>query len=56
MQHWQKDTDLAGLRDKAALDKLPAEEREACQKLWAQVEDLQKRAQEKEREVKPAKP
>src|SRR6185369_16899910 len=25
--HWQKDTDLAGVRDKAALEKLPPDER-----------------------------
>src|SRR5262249_8864149 len=31
MQHWQKDTDLAGIRDKATLAQLPAEE----QKAWA---------------------
>ena len=45
--HWQKDTDLAGLRNEKALAKLPAEEREACQKLWADVEMLLKRLQEK---------
>jgi hypothetical protein len=35
--HWQKDNDLAGIRDKEALAKLPAEERAACAKLWADV-------------------
>jgi tetratricopeptide (TPR) repeat protein len=35
--HWQKDADLAGLRDKEALERLPAEERDACRKLWATV-------------------
>jgi serine/threonine-protein kinase len=30
LRHWQKDTDLAGLRDKAALATLPGEERAAC--------------------------
>jgi tetratricopeptide (TPR) repeat protein len=44
MRHWQQDTDLAGLRDKDALAKLPAEEREACQKLWADVAELRKKA------------
>ena len=37
LQHWQKDSDLAGLRDPAALAKLSAEERAACQRLWAEV-------------------
>jgi hypothetical protein len=45
LQHWQKDTDLAGLRDAAALTKLPAKEREACQKLWAEVAALLHKAQ-----------
>jgi hypothetical protein len=43
LRHWQGDADLAGLRDPAALAKLPAEEREACQKLWAEVEALLKK-------------
>jgi serine/threonine-protein kinase len=47
LQHWQKDADLAGLRDKAALDKLPAAERDAWRRLWADVGALIQRAQEK---------
>jgi len=47
LQHWQKDPDLAGLRDQAALDKLPAAERDAWQRLWADVGALLQRAQEK---------
>jgi hypothetical protein len=43
LRHWQLDTDLAGLRDAAALAKLPGEERAACQKLWADVAGLLKR-------------
>jgi hypothetical protein len=43
LQHWQDDADLAGIRDKDALMKLPADEREACQKLWADVAELLKR-------------
>lgn len=35
--HWQKDTDLAGIRDVAALAKLPAEEQKAFTQLWADV-------------------
>jgi tetratricopeptide (TPR) repeat protein/serine/threonine protein kinase len=40
LRHWQKDTDLAGIRDAAALAKLPAEERAVCEKLWADVAAL----------------
>jgi serine/threonine-protein kinase len=45
LRHWQRDTDLDGLRDKPALAKLPAEERAACEKLWADVGALLKKAQ-----------
>src|SRR5262249_43039748 len=44
LTHWQQDSDLAGLRDKAALARLPAEERAACAKLWSDVTALLKRA------------
>jgi tetratricopeptide (TPR) repeat protein len=44
---WQQDTDLAGLRDAAALAKLPAEEQQACAQLWADVAALLKKAEEK---------
>jgi hypothetical protein len=37
LRHWQQDSDLAGIRDKAALAKLPADEQEACTQLWADV-------------------
>ncbi len=47
MHHWQKDSDLAGIRDKAALAKLPAEEQRACTQLWAEVAALLKKAQDK---------
>jgi serine/threonine-protein kinase len=40
LQHWQKDTDLASVRDKEALAKLPPAERDAWQKLWTDVADL----------------
>ena len=46
LRHWQQDSDLAGLRDAAALAKLPAEERAACERLWADVAELLKRAEE----------
>jgi serine/threonine-protein kinase len=43
MDHWQKDPDLAGVRDEAALAKLSDNERKAWQKLWADVDALLKR-------------
>jgi tetratricopeptide (TPR) repeat protein len=42
LTHWQKDADLAGVRDKDALNKLPEGERADWQKLWADVEALRK--------------
>jgi tetratricopeptide (TPR) repeat protein len=47
LEHWQKDTDLAGLRDPDAISKLPPQEREACRKLWADVATLLERTQPK---------
>jgi tetratricopeptide (TPR) repeat protein len=46
LQHWLADPDLAGVRDKAGLAKLPDTEREAWEKFWADVEALRKRARE----------
>jgi serine/threonine-protein kinase len=40
MRHWQRDPDLDGLRDPAALARLPAVDRQACQRLWAEVRVL----------------
>jgi tetratricopeptide (TPR) repeat protein len=39
MQHWQQDSDFAGVRGDA-LAKLPAVERQAWQQLWADVADM----------------
>jgi hypothetical protein len=47
LQHWQQVPDLASLRDKAALEKLPAAERDPWQRLWADVDSLFQRAQQK---------
>ena len=47
MRHWQKDSDLAGLRDTAALAQLAVEERTACAKVWADVAALLKMAEKK---------
>jgi serine/threonine-protein kinase len=44
--YWKEDTDLAGLRDAAALAKLPEAERAEWQKLWADVEATLKKAGE----------
>jgi serine/threonine-protein kinase len=46
LAHWQQDADLAGIRDEKELAKLHADEREACQKLWADVAELLKKVQE----------
>jgi hypothetical protein len=35
LHHWQQDSDLAGVRDPAALAKMPEAERAEWQKLWA---------------------
>jgi serine/threonine-protein kinase len=45
LRHWQKDPDLAGLRDKEALARLPAAERAACSRLWADVAALLQRSE-----------
>jgi formylglycine-generating enzyme required for sulfatase activity/tetratricopeptide (TPR) repeat protein/tRNA A-37 threonylcarbamoyl transferase component Bud32 len=37
---WQQDADLAGIRDAAALAKLPADERNEWQALWTRVPDV----------------
>jgi hypothetical protein len=47
LEHWRQDADLAPVRDKAALAKLPEAEREDWQKLWADVAALLKRAEAK---------
>jgi serine/threonine-protein kinase len=40
LRGWQDHSDLAGLRDPAAVTKLPADEQDACQQLWAEVQAL----------------
>jgi hypothetical protein len=47
LSHWQKDSDLAGIRDAAALGKLPAAEQKAFARLWADVAAVSKKAAEK---------
>jgi tetratricopeptide (TPR) repeat protein len=43
LAHWKGDPDLTSVRDPAALDRLPEEERAAWRKLWAAVEDFYNR-------------
>ncbi len=38
LHHWKTDSDLASLRDAAALAKLPEDEQKACHALWSEVE------------------
>jgi tetratricopeptide (TPR) repeat protein len=45
MRHWEQDSDLAGVRDPAAVARLPADEQEAWKKLWADVAALLQKAQ-----------
>jgi tetratricopeptide (TPR) repeat protein len=45
LRHWQKDTDLIGLRDKEALAKLAAQEQKMFARLWADVAALLKQAE-----------
>ncbi len=44
IKHWQQDSDLTGIREEAALAKLPAEERAAFAKLWKDVAALLEKA------------
>ncbi len=46
LAHWLRDGDLGSVRGADALAKLPAEERQAWSKLWADVEALLRKAQE----------
>jgi tetratricopeptide (TPR) repeat protein/tRNA A-37 threonylcarbamoyl transferase component Bud32 len=42
LSHWKADADLAGVRDRAAVENLPAGERLEWKKLWADVEAVVK--------------
>jgi serine/threonine protein kinase/tetratricopeptide (TPR) repeat protein len=44
LQHWKTDSDLAGIRDKAALQSLPEAERAAWRDFWANVNAVRTRA------------
>jgi serine/threonine-protein kinase len=47
LNHWKHNADLAGVRDHAALTKLPADEQAAFKNLWSDVAVVLKKAQEK---------
>ena len=47
LRHWQQDAGLAGIRDAAALAKLPADAQKAFSKLWADVAAVLKKAEGK---------
>jgi serine/threonine protein kinase/formylglycine-generating enzyme required for sulfatase activity len=44
LRHWQKDSDLASIRDSTVLAKLPADEQKAFTRLWADVAALLRKA------------
>jgi WD40 repeat protein/serine/threonine protein kinase len=46
LSHWQRDTDLASIRDTTALARLPAEQQQGFTQLWADVAALLKKAEE----------
>jgi serine/threonine-protein kinase len=48
LAHWQRDRDLASVRDKEELAKLPDDERRRWRKLWEDVEVLLKQVEERE--------
>src|SRR5262249_62289233 len=47
LKHWQQDSDLTGIRDRAALERLPPDEQKAFTQLWADVAALLKTADDK---------
>jgi serine/threonine-protein kinase len=47
LERWQQDSELEGIRDPAALEKMPDAERRACEKLWADVGELLTKVKEK---------
>ena len=47
LKHWLADPDFARVRGTEALARLPEAERPAWQKVWRDIADLLKRAQEK---------
>jgi tetratricopeptide (TPR) repeat protein len=56
LPNWQRDPDLAGVRDPTALARLPKAERDAWLVLWADVEALLARVKPKGKKAPPEKP
>jgi serine/threonine-protein kinase len=54
LAHWQQDLDLAGLRDAASLAMLPAEDRAACEMLWADVAGFVEQAKDQVQQLSQA--
>src|SRR5262249_42586916 len=44
LKSWQKEADLASLRDPAAVAQLPPGEKQACKQFWADVQALRSKA------------
>jgi hypothetical protein len=44
LQTWQRDSDLAAVRDPKALEKLQVEEQKGWRRLWVDVAELLKKA------------
>jgi tetratricopeptide (TPR) repeat protein len=47
LRSWRKDAALAGVREPADLERLPADEQEAWRRLWGDVQELLNKANEK---------
>ena len=56
LAYWKADTELAGLRDEAAVKALPQDEQKACRALWADVDALLSRSQRRDRAQTPSPP
>jgi serine/threonine-protein kinase len=48
LAHWQKDTDLAGVRDPVAVAKRPVDERHEWERLWADVAEALRQPEPKQ--------
>jgi hypothetical protein len=55
LKHWQRDADLAGVRDAGAVARLPAEERAAWRELWADVAAVLAQARQKTEQERPGR-
>jgi Flp pilus assembly protein TadD len=56
LAHWQRDPDLAPVRDEGELKKLPAAKQAEWRKLWAELADLRTRAEATPRSKQGKKP